>query len=249
MYKKLFALLVTSLIVIGCNNSTGEKEPISVPVSLGEDDSIVSDANGITKDVKIDLVGTNDAGETVITASLSIPKGQQLRDANGQTACTVDNPCRISAEQKCANKVDACSEAEWKRLYAAGVPGIPADYVVLYSGTIDIAEEDGVLTNLGMTVTIEVPETALYPESTRPSKMHGIGCSKMYIWVTDSCDSTTGQWVEAQIVQTCSNGQGWKTVTITLDELPAHIVMFVTLHKDSENLWNCCSGSSGGSGG
>jgi hypothetical protein len=247
MYKKLFALLVTALIIIGCNNAKGEKEPIGVPVSLGEDNNIITDANGTTKAVKIDITGTDDEGKTVITASLSIPKGQELRDANGQTACTSDNPCRISAEQKCANKVDACSEAEWKRLYAAGVPGIPADHVVLYSGTIDISEEDGVLTNVGMTVTIEVPETALYPESTRATKMHGIGCSKMYIWVTDSCDSTTGMWVEAQIVKSCING--WKTISITLDQLPAHIVMFVTLHKDSPNLWDCCSGSSGGSGG
>ncbi len=246
MYKKLIIAVATVLVIVGCNNSSTAKEDlVSIPVSLGAVDNIVVGSEGLTKEVKRDILGTNTDGETVVTASFTIPKGQELRNAQGQATCTTDNPCKISAEQKCkdANEVSPCNEAEWRRLIAGGLDGnIPVDHVVLYSGTIDIEEEDGVLTNCGMTVTIDVPETALWLESTRPSKRHGIGCQIMKVWVTDACENKKGYWVDAPIVlHTCSGG--WKTITIQINKLPAHIVMFVTMPENHENL-ACCTGGS-----
>ncbi|NPA59889.1 MAG: hypothetical protein GXO30_05430 [Epsilonproteobacteria bacterium] len=232
MYKKLFALLVTAMIVIGCNSSSTEEIKM-VLESLGSEQNITTDANGLTKEVKIDVLGTvNIDGTKAKTASLTIPEGQKLRDANGQDACTEDNPCSITAEQKCAKEVSDCSKTEWRNLVSS-VPDVGADQVVLYAGTLDITEGSGVLTNCGMQVTIEVPYCGYIEGGPRENNLYGIpNCATMKVWVTDACGND-GKWVTATVSTNCGADQR-RTITITVDSLPAHIVMFVPMDKDSD---------------
>lgn len=100
-----------------------------------------------------------------------------------------------------------------------------------------------ILNQVNSTITIEVPRTAYWPDNPRTSGIHGIGCQDIQVWVTDVCDNTVGEWVQTTIVQSCASGTR-KAITIDVDHFPAHIVMFITMDKDHENLWPCRSGGS-----
>ncbi len=249
MGRNLVISAALALLINGCGSSIKVPELVSVPESTGQGTVEAVEVKGTDEDKIISVEGNNTVGKFVTTANVFIPEGTQPKDVRGNAAC-VDDPCVIKCEQKAPNNVSACDEAEWKRVISD--ISLPTDHVALYSGTLDVTEEnDKVLLNMDMTVTIDVPETAYWPESTRWDKIHGVGCATMQVWVTSSCINTDededgledGEWVETTIVQSCSSGAG-KTITIDVGELPAHIVMFVTMHKDHENLVPCCTGGS-----
>ena len=243
MRKNLIISVALVLLINGCGSNAKDNTPelVTVPESNGQGVVVAGESVGSQEESNISIDGNNSVGEFVTTANVFIPQGTQAKDYRGNPTC-IENPCVIKCEQKAPNNVSACSKSEWKRVIED--VDLPADHVALYSGTLDVTEEnDKVLVNLDATVTIKVPETAYWPESTRWDKIHGVGCAKMQVWVTSSCNATEGRWVETTIVEACPSGAG-KTITIDVGALPAHIVMFVTMPKNHPNLVGCCTGGS-----
>ena len=240
MKRNLVISTALIFLINGCGSSVESPALVTVPQSNGEGTVEVVQNLGSQTESNISVSGENSVGRFVTTANVLIAEGTQPRDARGNAAC-VDEPCVIKCEQKAPNNVSECDITEWQRVIAD--VALPTNHVALYSGTLDVTEEnDKVLVNVDATVTIEVPETAYWPESTRWDKIHGVGCATMQVWVTSACDSTDGKWVETTIVESCASGTG-KTITIDVGELPAHIVMFVTMHKDHANLASYTGGS------